>query len=149
MLPDEARRAGLGHDLGTIEGLAGADGRSTDEDDEPVDGTALCAVMRALPSRGPIVAVLGQGEVDELRHREWHLASARVADRFSPALTAASLERLTGRVGAAAGLMSVVHGLALCRHRAEAPGHRGLPWLAWAISPDGRRAAALAQGAAR
>ena len=67
------------------------------------------------------------------------------ADRFEQEHEVACPEGAIGAVGAAAGAVSLVYGLAVMRHGAtEDPKAAEAPFLAWAISPDGTRGAALA-----
>jgi hypothetical protein len=143
--PDEA----LGGPRGQVDAAAVVAGPSRDDNDEIVDGRAMTAALRQLPL-GPVVPlVCGQFEVDALRTQEWRLAIVREKARFEPGCAYARLEALVGRVGAAAGVMSIAYGLALVRHkvllREKA---RPLPYLAWAISPDGLRGVAACRAEA-
>jgi hypothetical protein len=144
MAPDAARRGGL-EILGTIRRCASMLGASNDENDAPVDGAAMAAALRSLPSDEAVGFVFGQDRVDSLRKMEWHLASARNAGRFDRACAMWTPEAEIGRVGAAAGLVNLVQGLAMLRHRTAlreaAPASRTA--CAWAISPDGTRGLAF------
>ncbi|MDI3291325.1 hypothetical protein [Polyangium sp. 15x6] len=119
-------------------------GRGTDDDDEPVDGTALTGLLESLPESAPIRAVFGQERVDALRSREWEWSAARQASMFHPEAFSACLEAEIGQVGAAAGVMALAHAFASVRHGVCPP---GAPVLAWAISRDGTRGLALCVGA--
>lgn len=140
---DVARRARV-EVLGLLRGAAAAQGDSNDENDLPVDGTAMTAALRALPRSGPFSFAFGQDRVDSLRKMEWHIATARNASLFDPNYAMWTPETEIGRVGAAAGLLLLVHGLAMLRHRTVrgARAASGAPACAWAISPDGTRGAA-------
>lgn len=122
-----------------------AAGQGTDDDDEILDGAAMTGLLRALPPLR-IALVVGQEHVDDLRAREWHLASARAAPRFMPELRAETLERDTGRLGSAAGVAQLAYGVGLLRHRAAREVPPDAAFLAWAVSRDGLRGAALLQG---
>jgi len=131
---------------GEILGAACASGASSDDDDEMPDGNAMTAVLRALPKGSPVRAVHGQLHTDDLRRDEWALASARNAEAFDPAYELVSLEESTGETGAAAGAMALVFGLAAAAHGANRDADAGsAPLIAWAISRDGTRGAALAR----
>lgn len=140
---DEARRNTVAV-VGTVEGAAIAPGRSNDDNGEPVDGSAMTAVLRELPGRTPARGAFGPFKVDLLRQDEWHLAAARNSERFGRECRFTCLESHVGRLGAAAGMANLVYGLAVHKHRTgptlEAA---GAPFYAWAISPDGTRGAAL------
>lgn len=133
--------------LGFVHGAAIAAGTSNDENDDVVDGLAMTTAVKAIPGAG-IARALGQERVDALRWREWNIAAARLAARFKPEASFETLERGIGRFGAASGLMSLAYGIAAARHGAIPTEAREAPFLAWAISPDGTRGVALAQGAA-
>jgi len=131
--------------LARLHGSAIAAGSATDENDEPVDGTALTTVFRGLPDPGTTFTMFGQRDVGGLRFEESRIAIARNAKRFAKVTRAESLEQETGRLGAAAGLANLVFGIATMRHAAmrnDAP--RTSPFYAWAISRDGTRGAAVA-----
>jgi hypothetical protein len=120
-------------------------GRSTDDDDEVVDGATMTALVADLPrTTKPIASVFGQTRVDVLRVREWESTVARHAPRFDSSYYGPNLEVETGRVGAAAGMMNVAFAIASLRHgttpiEATAPA----PFAAWAISRDGTRGIGL------
>lgn len=139
----EARR--LGRDrFGEILTCAAAMGMGKDDDDEPVDAAALAALLRGLPEDEPIRWVFGQGQTDPLRSRDWEWAVARAASRFHPEAEGVCLEADIGRIGAAAGIVSLVQALAAARHGAIPAGSR---FLSWAVSRDGTRGLALGKGA--
>jgi hypothetical protein len=140
--PGEAARLGL-RSLGEIVDSRHGRGRGGDDDDEPVDGAAMTALLRALPEGPPITGVFGQGETDLLRLRDWHLASARCAERLQTLCFAPCLEASIGELGAAAGVANLAFAFAVFRH-ALAPAEAAGPFLAWAISRDGARGLALA-----
>lgn len=138
-----ARRMGLDR-IGYIHGAAIASSISNDDNDEPVDGTALTAALSALPGRGQVKIVFGQFELDRMRMVEWQLGAARVLSKIDLSVAVETLEREIGRVGAAAGAANVVYGLAVQRHRTpESRAADGSDFIAWAISRDGTRGAAL------
>lgn len=145
----DGRDAGLS--IGTIHHAGALTGRGCDDDDEPVDGAALTALVEQAPALGGLlVRSYGQEEVDPLRQAEWTCAAARNAQRFHPLVTTASVERWTGRVGGAAGAANLVYALAAERHHAALEAQAGAgPFIAWAISRDGTRGlcAATATGA--
>jgi len=123
-------------------------GHGNDDDDVILDGVAMTSLLRALPER-QIEFVAGQEKVDDLRARDWAIASARMARRFAGELHAINLENETGRLGAAAGVASLSFGVAALRHgiyRALSPTAH---FVVWAISRDGTRGLSLLQGGAR
>lgn len=134
----------------TLHSVALASAAANDDNDAVVDGAGLTTAIRALRAPAPIGLALGQERIDELRRREWHLASARTQGRFLADCALETLERHLGRVGAASGAMSLAYGVALSTHQAVANrALRQAPFLAWAISRDGMRGAAVAQGTTR
>jgi hypothetical protein len=125
--------------MGSIGKSAAASSASNDENDEPADGAALSALLRQVAGDS-VHYVFGQPDADNLRSREWLLAMARNAERFRAGHEDICLEASIGNVGAAAGAMSIVYGLAALRHRTlDADWPRHAPFLAWAISRDGTR----------
>ncbi|MFO0586098.1 MAG: hypothetical protein U0441_01100 [Polyangiaceae bacterium] len=133
--------------LGTLLGAATAMGTSTNDDERLVDGTGMTAVLRALPASNTLGSAFGQSGVDELRLDEWHFALARSAARFAMDHEVTTVEDRTGEVGAAAGAMALAYGLATQVHgTAERKVARGAPFVAWSISSDGTRGAAIAAG---
>jgi hypothetical protein len=148
MLPAAARSFGVPV-LGSISGAAVAQGAARDDNDDPVDGAGMTTALRALPGGAPVQMVFGQQAVDELRLREWQIAVARCADRFDPDAVFDSVEAHSGRVGAAAGVMGIAHGMAVYRHGAGAGAQpRSGLFHAWAISRDGTRGIALCRAGA-
>lgn len=141
--PERARALGLSG--ARVRGSGTAVGKGTDEDDAILDGAAMTALLRGLPARR-IDLVAGQEKVDDLRQRDWHLARAREASRFAEEAEAVTLEDETGRLGAAAGVACAAFGVGALQHGI----FRGLSptahLVAWAISRDGTRGAALVQG---
>ncbi|MGK3986475.1 hypothetical protein WME99_25745 [Sorangium sp. So ce136] len=134
--------------LGHVLDAAVAQGASTDDDDEIVDGTALTRLLRAAPRAAPLGAVFGQLEVDSLRQAEWLLAAARSSAQIESEHESRCLEAEIGVVGAASGLMSLVFGLAFLRHgAARAERAARAPFAAWVISRDGVRGLAVAEAA--
>ena len=147
--PDGARARSMPV-VGTILGAATTQGTSTDDDDSVVDGAAMTAVLRQLPDGAKIGAAYGQNSVDDLRFDEWQFAVARSADRFAMDHEAVTPEERTGETGAAAGAMALAYGLAVQRHgTAGRDVARWSPFVAWSISRDGARGAALVAGDAR
>jgi hypothetical protein len=131
--------------VGTIIGSASERAASNDDNQEIVDGDALTAVVRQLPIDTPVRVVAGQFPLDELRETEWWMASARSVAKIHPQHSSYCLEVASGRVGAAAGLMSLCYGLAVLRHQAATRRDSSAgPLLAWAIARDGVRGACLA-----
>jgi hypothetical protein len=145
LVASPALEASLGlPSLGVILASHVALGRGADEDDEPADAAAMTSILRALSGRGPIQSVFGQGRVDALRAREWEWSAARASASFSPRCLAACIEEATGALGAAAGVMSLAFAFAMFRHGALPPETEApAPFLAWTISRDGLRGAAL------
>jgi len=143
--PFEARRRRLPA-LARIHSVGAAMGVSNDENDVPVDGDAMTGLLRQLPRlRAPAPWAFGPFSVDALRQAEWQLAVARNPDRLHPEYEMRSIETELGAVGAAAGAMNLVYGLAAVRHWAtEAPATPADPFLVWAVSPDGTRGLAAA-----
>ncbi|WP_437646546.1 hypothetical protein [Sorangium sp. So ce362] len=138
-----ARRARLDR-VGFVHRAATAVAPSNDDNDEPTDGSALTAVLAALSGRAPARIVFGQFALDRLRMVEWQLGAARAAGKIDLGCEVQTLERDIGRLGAAAGAVNVVYGLAVQRYEtAELPAAVGSPFIAWAISRDGTRGAAL------
>jgi hypothetical protein len=141
--PHEARRGAVPI-LGQVDGAAVALGQSNDDNQELVDGSAMTAVLRQLPAPAPAGSAFGPFKVNLLRQDEWHLASARNAERFARECRFTCLESHVGRLGAASGLANLVYGLAVHRHRtAVTTAASDAPFFAWAISPDGTRGAAV------
>lgn len=144
MKPAEARRLGL-EPLGAIHFAGTALGRSNDDNDLAADGEAMGSLLRRLPrGRLPAPLVFGQFTTDSARHAEWQLAVARNPAHVHPEYEMRSFEGELGLVGAAAGAMNLVYGLAVARHRAtemRIGDHDSL--LAWAVSPDGERGLAM------
>ena len=138
--PSEARRRGLAA-LGVVHSVGTAVGQSNDENDVLVDGDAMTNLLRKLPRlRAPAPWAFGPFSVDALRQTEWQLAVARNPDLLHPEYEMRSIETELGAVGAAAGAMNLVYGLAVARHRTtEASAEEADPFLVWAISSDGTR----------
>lgn len=135
--------------LGTVLGAASAAGTSTDDDDSLVDGAAMTAVLRALPPGAPAGAAYGQLGTDDLRFDEWSFAIARTAPLLAMDHEAVTPEERTGETGAAAGAMALAHGLSASLHGTTSrPVAPGAPFVAWAVSRDGTRGAALGAGSA-
>jgi hypothetical protein len=138
--PANARALGASS-LGVVHFSGTAQSRSNDDNDVAADGHAMTSLLRRLPPlRAPAPAVFGQVSVDALRQGEWQLAVARNPARFHPEYEMRSVDSELGAVGAAAGAMNLVYGLAVVGHRTtDAPVQEGDPFLAWAISRDGTR----------
>ncbi|MDI1433421.1 hypothetical protein [Polyangium sorediatum] len=134
---------GMRKDASTILMSKTAHGRGTDDDDEPVDAAALTNLLADLPEGTPIRVVFGQDRVDALRAREWEWSAARQASRFHAEALGVCLEAEIGQVGAAAGVMGLVHAFGSVRH-GVCPSDSRL--LAWALSQDGTRGLALGVG---
>jgi hypothetical protein len=99
----------------------------------------LASAVRGLPDTSACRAAYGQSEVDPVRRAEW--------GKITLPLKAHCLESEIGRVGAASGIMSLAYGLACARHHVERDeAVRDAPFIAWAASDTGARAAALARG---
>ena len=144
--PEEAARMDL-RVLGLVHHAAVRPGTSSDEDDEIVDGTALGALLAGLPPLpGRITQSFGPHNVDSLRHLEWTYAAARNFSAFDRECLLECIEDSVGAVGAAAGGVHLVYGLAAELHgTSERDGNH--PLCAWAISRDGTRGLAIASGA--
>ncbi|EYF08514.1 hypothetical protein [Chondromyces apiculatus] len=128
--------------VGRVDAVALAAGAASDENDEPTDGAAMTAVVRAV-APATVRLAIGQMEVDALRRRDLCLATAREAARFRAGWQDESLEARFGMLGAAIGGASAAYGLALLRHGAtdlDVP--PPFAFLAWAVGGDGTRAAA-------
>src|SRR6185369_9841845 len=101
-------------------------GASSDDNDAITDGTAMTEILRRMPAlRAPVPLVFGQTGTDPLRASEWDIAVARNPSRFHPEYEIGCVERSIGTVGAAAGLMNLVHGLATAALRARTPAAPG------------------------
>ena len=124
-------------------------GKASDDNDEIIDGAAMTALVRGIPENlGPIAAAYGQQGVDPLRTREWHVATARNAARFHREALFESIETWIGRLGAAAGAMSLAWGAVSRKHRTWERTIAGEGcFAAWAISPDGLRGIAVVDNA--
>ncbi len=135
-----ARRLGL-EPLGVVHYAGTALGASNDDNDVPADGEAMTRLLHHAPTlRAPAAIVFGQSSVDALRQVEWQLAVARNPGRFHPEYEIRSIDAELGPVGAAAGAMNLVYGLAVVRHKTtDMPVRDVDPFLAWAISADGTR----------
>ncbi len=146
MDPTEARRRSALL-LGSMDGAAVALGPSHDDNDDPVDGAAMVVALRQLPEKPRPRAAYGPWRVDLFRRDEFQLATARASDRFVLDADFRCLELHVGRLGAASGLANAVYGVALHAHAATDRSEVATaPFLAWAISPDGVRGAALLTG---
>lgn len=141
--PTDARARRL--EAARMLGAGTARGQGHDDDDEIVDGVALTGLIRGFPDRR-VELVVGQSYVDELRTREFQLASARTARRFAETLSNETLERHTGRLGAAVGVAQLAYGMAVLRHGTIRDVPFDATFLAWAIGSDGTRGAALVEG---
>jgi hypothetical protein len=136
-------RAKSGAMSGSVRSIATARSEATDENDLPTDGVALTRVFASLglPARVPLV--VGPRDVDPLRARDFHLASAR----HRAAVDEAEMPSFEGRIGlfgSAAGLMSAVFALAWLRHELPLPEEAASRVaLAWARSGDGTVSATL------
>jgi hypothetical protein len=138
--PAQARQLGLTA-LGVVHYADTATGVSNDDNDVPADGDAMTSLLRqALGLRAATRLVFGQSSVDSLRRLEWQLAVARNPSLFHPEYEMRSIDVELGAVGAAAGAMNLVYGLAAVRHGTTDISMQAVdPFLAWAISPDGTR----------
>ncbi len=147
---DTARRYALSP-LARIAHAAARQGKANDDNDEMVDGAALTALVRGVPSSvGPIAAAYGQQGVDPLRSREWHVATARNVSRFRGEALFESIETWIGRLGAAAGAMNLAWGVASRKHRTwERTSAGDGCFAAWAISTDGLRGLAIVDDAGK
>ncbi len=127
--------------LATVRHATTRRGDAHDDNDVPLDGAAMTALLHALPDAcRPLRASFGPHGVGALRDRDWNLAAARCA-ALDVSCVAVSLEGDIGRLGAASGAASVVYGIAVHRHGAwpVEPPPTEAPFLAWAVSPDGTR----------
>jgi hypothetical protein len=143
MAPTQARRTGA-MTIATLDYAAVAEGSSSDDDDETVDGNAMSALFWKMPKTDPAIgSVFGQSGVDALRETEWQIALARAASRFDANCSMVTLESEIGHVGAAIGAANVVYAIACLRHDVLAEQARNAPFVAWAIGRDGKRGIAL------
>lgn len=153
LAPVERARA-LGLDVwAVIHEAAVRVGAAHDDNDEVVDGAALTRVVRDVnPKKQAFRGAFGPLWVDSLRRREWDLMQARTATAWSdPELFVGCAERELGFVGEASGAMNLGLLLACLRHGVlpdvlERPLPHGAACLAWAISRNGLRGAALVTG---
>ena len=133
---------------GRIRFAAARPGTGRDDDDVPVDGAAMTALVREAVASRPFSHSFGQHNVDALRHRTFAFAGARTMRAFEPECRLVCVEDSIGRVGAAAGGVHLAYGLGIERHGAALYGGGG-PFLAWAVSADGTRGLAVAEGPVR
>jgi len=131
--------------LGVVHHASTAKGASNDDNDVPVDGSSMTGLLRAVPAlRAPAPLVFGQLATDPLRQTEWQLAVARAHAHFHPEHELRCIEKDVGVVGAAAGTMNLVYGLAVARARTtDMPIEPNDPFFAWAIARDGTRGLAV------
>jgi hypothetical protein len=115
-------------------------GAAHDDNDAATDGSALTEVIRALVAADPIGHAFGQARVDALRAREWSFAVARAHACFADRCHEHGIEASIGQLGAAAGAFQLAHAAVMTRHGALLG---DAPMLAWAISRDGLRGAAV------
>ena len=145
--PDFARRQGI-EELATIRYAATRPGEASDENDAPVDGADMAALLRGLPSASrPVGASFGPHGGGALREREWNLAAARSVAALDPSCACLALENAVGALGAAAGAANFVYGLAVHRYAAwpiEYGPRVDAPFIAWGISRNGIRGIAAA-----
>jgi hypothetical protein len=127
--------------LGVVHYASTVKGTSNDDNDVPIDGAAMTGLLRRAPAFGvPAPLIFGQSATDPLRQAEWQLAVARAPARFHPEHELRCIEKDVGVVGAAAGAMNLVYGLAVARYRTtDMPVDGHDPFFAWAISRDGTR----------
>lgn len=141
-----AKARGLGlNPVGAIHFADTATGAANDDNDLPADGDAMGSLLRRLPPHhAPAPLVFGQFATDSLRHAEWQLAVARNPERVHAEYEMRSFEGELGLVGAAAGGMNLVYGLAVARHHTtDMPLGGDDPFIAWAVSQDGERGISL------
>ncbi|RLB63943.1 MAG: hypothetical protein DRI90_05730, partial [Deltaproteobacteria bacterium] len=125
------------------------EGSSSDEDDEIVDGAAMTQLVNQAAGSGlRITQAFGQHNVDRLRHLSWTFSVSRNCSAFDPLCRFDCVEDAIGRVGAAAGAVHLVYGLATELHGTPPFGGGGT-LAAWAVSRDGTRGLAIAKGAKR
>ena len=147
LLPQPKAQA-LRLELAQIHGAQIAASPSHDDNDEIVDGAAMTQVLRSLPAVGPIAHAYGQERVEPLRRNAWNLAAARTVQRFAEEQHFETVERELGRIGAAAGAFNLAYAAALVSHQATEVGIAATaPFVAWAVSRDGTRGAAIGTGA--
>jgi len=127
---------------------------SHDDNDEPIDGDSLSALLHQagtqLGSRR-IRASFGPFDVGSLRRDTWNIAAARNAWCFDPDPDEVAIEQHVGHVGAASAALNFVLGLGACLHRALPNVDRQLTevsvFCSWALSRSGERGLALASTA--
>lgn len=139
---------GDGPSWGRVRFAAARPGAGRDDDDVPVDGAAMTALVREAAGGAPFRQSFGQHNVDVLRHRTFAFAGARTMRVFEPECRLVCVEDAIGRVGAAAGGVHLVYGLGVERHGVATYGGGG-PFVAWAVSADGTRGLAVAEGPQR
>jgi hypothetical protein len=127
-----------------LDHVAVARGAATDENDEPIDGGPLSALLWDAPKKERVLSAFGQHGVDTLRAYEWQMATARNARLFHEDCAFVCPESTIGTVGAAAGALNLAYGIAALRHDVlEDPRARKAPFAAWAMSRDGARGLAI------
>ncbi len=138
--PSEAavafRVGGAGSPVARLHFTGTASGSSHDDDDAPIDGAALTSLLRqGVEGAGPIAVSFGPHNVDQLRHLSWSYAAARCYGAFDRNCQLVCIEDELGRLGGASGAAHLAWGML---SMATAPPEG--PWfVAWAISPDGKR----------
>ena len=106
---------------------------SCDDNDEPVDGRALTALLRQSATLLPHSH--GPSAVDSLREHSWRIAAARCHDLLGVDHEEHSIESRAGIWGAASGVGNLVMALAQCPARAAA----------WSVSADGLRSLCITE----
>jgi len=138
--------------LGRISFAGALQGSSSDDDDEIVDGRAMTQLLGAASQHHQglgglrMTQAFGQHNVDQLRRNCWGYALVRNKEVVDPLCRFDCIEDSIGRVGAAAGAVHLVYGLATELHGTAAFGGGG-QLVAWAVSRSGLRGMAIAQGA--
>ncbi|MBK8258045.1 MAG: hypothetical protein IPK82_35935 [Polyangiaceae bacterium] len=140
MLPEAARRERL-EVLANIHCAGTEKGESNDDNDLPVDGSALTNLIRAASFPGnKVFSSFGPHGGDSLRRKEWEMAAARLPEKVDSYAVPVCIESVLGRVGAASALSSLVFGIATHQHQTwTEPRASDGAFLTWAISPDGTR----------
>jgi hypothetical protein len=121
--------------LATLDYKAHAIGASHDDNEELIDAAAMTELLWRIPPFERGLIAYGQDRVDLLRSREWEWSKARCAARLAHLRDGECLESQIGRVGASAGLMVLVFGLAFERHTSP----NASTFLSWEITRGGVR----------
>lgn len=121
--------------VGRILWASDAEHSSMDDNDEPTTGAALTSLLRRADRQ--LSRSYGQRTVDLLREQSWEYAASRCPELLGADHVSTCIEDRAGRVGAAAGLLHLLVGLA--------DEGADQPFGSWVISRDGRRSLTVAE----